>query len=226
MKVSEVFYSLQGEGKLTGTPGVFIRLAGCPLHCKWCDTAYARTEAGAKELTVTEALTEVTKYNCRHIVITGGEPMHSPDLPEFVVKLASPSRHITIETAGMVFTPNLPVQLMSISPKLSSSAPADARMAEEHNRLRLNVEVIRNLMACYEYQLKFVIDREDDLREIKELLAQLPRHAAERVLLMPQARTREELLQKSNMVAEMCKTTGFTFSQRLHVLLWNSRRGV
>lgn len=225
MRISELFYSLQGEGRLAGTPSVFVRIAGCPLHCRWCDTAYARSENSGKELSIAEALAEVTKQNCRHVVITGGEPMHSPELPEFAAKLGG-TRHITIETAGLVFMPNLPCQLMSISPKLSSSAPDDPTMADEHNRLRLNVEVIRNLMACYEYQLKFVIDREEDLSEIRELLGQLPRHAAERVLLMPQARSREELIAKSLMVAEMCKKTGFTFSQRLHVMLWGNRRGV
>jgi 7-carboxy-7-deazaguanine synthase len=225
MKVSEVFHSLQGEGRLSGTPSVFVRIAGCPLHCRWCDTAYARNEAASKEYSVTEALAEVTKYNCRNIVITGGEPMHALDLPEFAAKLASPSRHITIETAGLVFVPGLNCQLMSISPKLSSSTPADAALAAAHDKLRLNIEALRNLTACYDYQLKFVIDRPSDLEEIRDILAQLPRAATERVLLMPQARTRDELLRNSPMVAEMCKTNGFAFSQRLHILLWNNQRG-
>jgi 7-carboxy-7-deazaguanine synthase len=225
MKISEVFHSLQGEGRLAGTPSVFVRIAGCPLRCRWCDTAYARDHAASKEYSVAEALAEVTKYNCRHIVITGGEPMHAPELPEFAAKLASPARHITIETAGLVFTPSLNCQLMSISPKLSSSTPADVTLAVAHDKLRLNIEALRNLTACYDYQLKFVIDRPSDLEEIRDILAQLPRPAAERVMLMPQARTRDELLRNSPMVAEMCKANGFAFSQRLHIFLWNNQRG-
>jgi 7-carboxy-7-deazaguanine synthase len=225
MKVSEIFYSLQGEGRLAGVPSVFVRIAGCPLHCRWCDTAYARDHAASKEYSVAETLAEVTKYDCRHIVITGGEPMHAPDLPEFAAKLASPLRHITIETAGLVSIPNLNCQLMSISPKLSSSTPADPALAAAHDKLRLNIEALRGLTACYDYQLKFVVDRPADLEEIKEILAQLPRTAAERVMLMPQARTKDELLRNSPMVAEMCKANGFAFSQRLHLLLWNGQPG-
>jgi 7-carboxy-7-deazaguanine synthase len=225
MKVSEVFYSIQGEGRLAGTPSVFVRVAGCPLRCKWCDTAYAWDATAAKNRSVDDLVAEVLGYNCPHIVITGGEPMDCPELPDFLSGLAAPNRHITVETAGLLFIPRLNCHLMSISPKLSSSLPDDPALAAEHDKLRLNIEAIRNLLACYDYQLKFVIDREKDLDEIKELLRQLPRSAAEHVMLMPQARTREELLQKAPMVAEMCKTSGFAFSDRLQMLLWNGQPG-
>jgi 7-carboxy-7-deazaguanine synthase len=225
MNVSEVFHSLQGEGRLAGTPSVFVRIAGCPLRCKWCDTAYAWDHDAGKEYSLADLAAEVAAFNCQHLVVTGGEPMHSPELPDFLAKLAAPGRHITVETAGLVFVPKLNCQLMSISPKLSSSTPADPALAAEHDKLRINIEAIRNLAACYDYQLKFVIDCESDLAEIKELLAQLPRSASERVMLMPQARTRDELLAKYPLVADMCKTSGFAFSQRLHILLWDNHRG-
>ncbi len=225
MKVSEIFYSLQGEGRLAGVPSVFVRLSGCPLHCKWCDTPYARTHAESRDYTIDEAVAEIAGYNCSNVVITGGEPMHCPDLQEFTAKLASPNRHITIETAGIVFVPNLKCQLMSISPKLASSTPDDPEISAIHEKLRLNMPALRDLMACYEYQLKFVVDRSSDLDEIKAVLAQLPRAPASKVLLMPQARIKEDLLINAPLVAELCKATGFTFSHRMHVLLWNGQRG-
>jgi 7-carboxy-7-deazaguanine synthase len=225
MKINEIFYSLQGEGRLAGVPSVFVRISGCPLHCKWCDTPYARTHAESRDCTVEQAVAEVVGYNCSHIVITGGEPMHSPDLQEFTAKLALPNRHITIETAGLVFIPSLKCQLMSISPKLASSTSDDPELATSHEKLRLNIPALRDLMACYEYQLKFVVDHQSDLDEIKAILAQLPRAPASKVLLMPQARTKEDLLKNSPLVAEMCKATGFTFSHRMHVLLWDGQRG-
>ena len=147
------------------------------------------------------------------------------ELPELTAKLTSPNRHITIETAGIVFVPNLKCQLMSISPKLSSSVPDDPQLAEMHEKLRLNIPAIRDLMACYEYQLKFVVDRQSDLDEIKSILAQLPRAPLSKVMLMPQARTRDELQKNSPFVAEMCKNAGYTFSHRMQVLLWNGQRG-
>jgi len=225
MKISEIFYSLQGEGRLAGVPSVFVRIAGCPLHCRWCDTPYAKTTAEAHDYAVDQVVAETLGYGCDHIVITGGEPMHSPELKELTVKLASPERHITIETAGLVFVPGLECQLMSISPKLSSSTPDDPGLARVHEKLRLNIPAIRDLMSHYEYQLKFVIDRQSDLDEIKTLLRQLPRTPSDKVMLMPQARLREELADKSPLVAEMCRSTGFTFSHRLQVLLWNGQRG-
>jgi 7-carboxy-7-deazaguanine synthase len=225
MKVVDIFYSLQGEGFLSGIPSVFVRLAGCPLRCRWCDTKYAWDEESGTDYSVEEILKTIQQWSCKFVVITGGEPITSSALPELVQKLKVSGKHITIETAGISFIADMPCDLMSISPKLSNSTPEKLELAEIHEALRLDVAVLRELIDNYKYQLKFVVDSQDDLAEIQQTIEKLGNVDSEKVMLMPQAATRDELLVKSPMVAEMCKRTGFTFCQRLQVLLWNNKRG-
>ena len=225
MKVSEIFYSLQGEGFLAGIPSMFVRLAGCPLRCRWCDTKYAWDEKSGTDYSINEIVETVNRADSRFVVITGGEPMTNSDLPELVQKLKASDRHITVETAGIAFMPDLACDLMSISPKLSNSTPYDPKLAANHENSRLDIAVLRKLVDNYKYQLKFVVDSQDDLAEIQRTIEKLGNVDSEKVMLMPQAATRDELLAKSPIVAEMCKRTGFTFCQRLQLLLWNNKRG-
>jgi 7-carboxy-7-deazaguanine synthase len=226
MLINEIFYSLQGEGFLAGIPSVFVRLAGCPLRCRWCDTKYAWTEKAGEDYRIEEIVQTIQRWTCKFIVITGGEPMTNSDLAELVRKLKELKKHITIETAGTTFIADMPCDLMSISPKLSNSTPDEPELAETHEALRLDVAVLRKLIDNYKYQLKFVVDSQDDLAEIQQTTEKLGNVDSEKVMLMPQGTTRDELLVKSPMVAEMCKCTGFAFCQRLQVLLWNNKRGM
>jgi 7-carboxy-7-deazaguanine synthase len=232
MIISEIFYSLQGEGFLAGVPSLFIRLAGCPLYCKWCDTKYARDEQAGEKYTTGEIVEAVKKYQTKYIVITGGEPMIKPnllaeaELPELFRLLKASGKHITIETAGIAFVPDLPCDLMSISPKLSNSTPDAPVLAEVHGNSRLDIAVLTALLDGYNYQLKFVVDSPHDLEEINQTIETLGNVDLSKVMLMPQAQTRKELLAKSPAVANLCKRTGFTFCQRLQVLLWDGQRGL
>lgn len=225
MIINEIFYSLQGEGKLTGTPCIFVRLAGCPLRCKWCDTKYAWPPSAGSEYSPQQVKEKIRDYPTRHIVITGGEPMTNPVLSEFLASFTENDMHITIETSGIKFLPDLPCNLMSISPKTSNSTPAEPPAAAEHEKNRLNLPALQQLIDNYNYQLKFVVDKPGDLDEIAECLKSLQKVNPYKVHLMPQVTTRNDYLLKSQMVADLCKQTGFTFSQRLHVLLWNNKNG-
>jgi len=225
MRINEIFYSLQGEGFLAGVPSVFVRLAGCPLRCRWCDTKYAWSKEAGRQLSTNEIVQSVQKKECKFVVITGGEPMVDSDLPQLVKELKAAGKHITIETAGIAYIPNMPCDLISISPKLSNSVPDDAKLAAIHKDSKLDLAVLGELISNYNYQLKFVVDSVNDLTEIQELLDKIDNVNTQKVMLMPQAATRDELLAKSPMVADMCKLVGFAFSQRLQVLLWNNRKG-
>ncbi len=225
MRINEIFHSLQGEGLLTGVPSVFIRLSGCPLRCDWCDTQYAQSTEQGDPLSIDVVARTVRDYCCSHIVITGGEPMIAPDLPDLIDALRTPDTHITIETSGIIHNPRVTCDLMSISPKLSNSTPRDSDLARIHESSRLDPAVLRSLLDHYDCQLKFVVDSPADLDEIEQLLARIAPVNREKVLLMPQAATRTELIEKSPLVANLCKKSGLTFSQRLHLLLWDSQRG-
>ena len=225
MVINEIFFSLQGEGFLAGVPSVFVRLAGCPLRCRWCDTKYAWDKRAGEDYTIADITQTVQQWPCKFIVITGGEPMIHSGLPELAMELKSAGKHITIETAGIAYIPEMPCDLMSISPKLSNSAPDDAKAYAAHEDSRLDIAVLQELVDNYEYQLKFIVDSQEDLPEIQQTVEKIGSVNPEKVMLMPQAATRNELLAKSPMVAKMCKQTGFAFSQRLQVLLWNNRKG-
>jgi len=247
MVINEIFYSLQGEGRLAGVPSVFIRIAGCPLRCRWCDTKYAWDKTAGRQYTIGQIIRAIRQFPPDHIVITGGEPMVDPDLPQLARELNAAAKHITIETAGIAYLPDLPCDLMSISPKLTNSTPPEQDRRQKsvirslaptpvvgdgRTDLRIqkfsgpDIAVLRELIDNYDYQLKFVVDFPDDLPEIQETLNKLKNPDVKNVMLMPQAATREELLAKSPMVADLCKQTGFTLSQRLQVLLWDNQKGV
>jgi 7-carboxy-7-deazaguanine synthase len=231
MVINEIFYSLQGEGLLAGVPGIFIRLAGCPLRCKWCDTKYALDPTAGEELSVSAIIENVSRWQCRYVVITGGEPMINPQLPQLTAELKKHGKHITIETAGIAFIEGLACDLMSISPKTSNSGqkkvPAcpERTCGERSRTSRRDTFLIRQLIEHYPYQLKFVVDSPDDLPEIQRTIEQLGNVAIDKVMLMPQAKTRDELIAKSPMVAELCKQTGFAFCNRLQILLYDGVRG-
>ena len=226
MRVAEAFYSLQGEGVLVGMPSVFVRLAGCPFRCRWCDTAYAWDYSAGEELDPAGIVERIDRWPCRHVVLTGGEPLMGPDLAvrpglaDLTHRLRALGRHITIETAGTLFVPDLACDLISVSPKLGNSVSATL-----HQTTGSAPEVLRRLIAAYPYQLKFVIESARDIDEVREVLGRLGPINPERILLMPQARTRAELLARSPAVAELCKETGFRLCDRLHIFLWGDERG-
>ncbi|MFA7485682.1 MAG: 7-carboxy-7-deazaguanine synthase QueE, partial [Phycisphaerae bacterium] len=147
MKISEIFYSIQGEGFLAGLPSIFIRLAGCPLKCTWCDTKYAWDKESGQELSVEQIISHIEQWPCKNAVITGGEPIIDSDLPRLTHSLKRAGKHITIETCGIEFVLGLECDLMSISPKLSNAGQNNA----------VNIEALNRFIAEYNYQLKFVV---------------------------------------------------------------------
>ncbi|HEY1066422.1 MAG TPA: 7-carboxy-7-deazaguanine synthase QueE, partial [Pirellulales bacterium] len=172
MKVSEIFRSRQGEGLLTGVPSVFVRASGCNLRCWFCDTPYASWTPDGERLSLAAILAEVERLAapdavdvdggseiCRHVVVTGGEPMLFPETAALTAALRARGFHVTIETAGTVDQP-VEADLMSISPKFAGSAPDQGehpRWNAKHEARRFAPEVLTRLLNDYEHQLKFVI---------------------------------------------------------------------
>lgn len=227
MKISEIFYSIQGEGSLLGVPSVFVRTSGCNLRCQWCDTPYTSWQPEGRDIELVEIAKTVAGYPARHVVVTGGEPMIAPQITGLTNMLHECGLHITIETAGTVSVP-VACDLMSISPKLSSSTPwerENGRWAAHHERLRYQPDILRDLTSRYEYQLKFVVTSPGDLTEIEKMRRDL-NIPADRVMLMPEGTKPERIAEKALWIVDICKDKGYRYSPRLHIDLWGDRRGV
>ena len=172
MKIAELFYSMQGEG-VAGRRAVGLhphqRLQPALLVVRHAVHFVAARRATIS--TLDQILDEVRAHPARHVVVTGGEPMIAPEIVPLTERLRELGLHITIETAGTVFQP-VACDLMSISPKLANSTP-EGRWAAQHERLRIQPAVLAELMARYDYQLKFVIEKPADLEEVRALVATL-----------------------------------------------------
>src|SRR6185369_15469098 len=103
MLISEIFYSLQGEGELTGVPSVFVRTSGCNLRCSWCDTPYASWNPEGEQQSVAQIMAAIEAHPvARHVVLTGGEPMIAKDIRALAAAIKETGRHITIESAATI----------------------------------------------------------------------------------------------------------------------------
>lgn len=227
MQIAEIFYSIQGEGRLVGMPSVFIRMSGCNLRCVWCDTPYTSWAPQGKKWSVEEIVQKLATYPSRHVVVTGGEPFLAGDIEELTAQLKLLGSHITIETAATLFKP-VECDLVSMSPKLANSIPwrrAAGRFAKMHDKRRLNLGVIQQFIDRYDYQLKFVVNHRDDFHEITEILEKLRNVDCSRVLIMGQGKTARELRDKTKWIIELCKSYGFGYTPRLHIELFGNRRG-
>ena len=234
MRIAEIFRSIQGEGRLTGTESIFVRASGCNLRCRYCDTPYASWNPEGEDLSVAEILgriellrTSATSLEMRHVILTGGEPMLSAELIPLSVDLRRRDWHITIETAGTLYLP-VACDLMSISPKLSNSTPPpelDPHWTWRHTLGRHAPDVIRRLTAEHDYQLKFVVDDTEDCREVETYFDEFPEIDRNRVMLMPQGVDAGALAEKAAWLVPYCAEHGFQFCPRRQIEWFGAVRG-
>jgi 7-carboxy-7-deazaguanine synthase len=234
LPIAETFLSIQGEGKLAGVPSFFIRVSGCNLRCRWCDTPYASWAPEGGTRTSGDLAVEAAASGARHIVLTGGEPMIFPGAIALATRLSDTGMQVTIETAGTAFDAINPPRcdLMSISPKLSSSTPRPGDECDpsgawrgRHESRRLNMAVLQGLIDCYpQRQLKFVACAPSDLSEIESILGGLRGWAPDDVLLMPEGVTVPTPGTREWLVNE-CIRRGWRYCPRLHIELFGNTRG-
>jgi 7-carboxy-7-deazaguanine synthase len=226
MRIAEIFHSIQGEGRLTGVPSVFVRTSGCNLRCWFCDTPYTSWNPEGENYSVDQLLEKVAAFDCEHVVMTGGEPMLVADVIPLTEELKKQGRHVTIETAGTV---DLPVvaDLMSISPKRPNSTPGrHTGWADKHEARRDQPDIIRRLTSDYDYQLKFVVDRPADVADVEQYLAGFPEIDPANVYLMPQAVEADDHAAKCEWARVEAERRGWRLAKRLHIELFGNRRGV
>jgi 7-carboxy-7-deazaguanine synthase len=207
--VTEIFYSLQGEGPFIGSPSIFIRLGGCigPL-CPWCDTEYAWHEFS--EMGPDKIISEMNRYECRNVVITGGEPFlqWATGLKDLHEELVRSKYCLSYETSGKIDIPALENAAIVMSPKYIEG------------KWHLPLE---NIPKAHYY--KFVADTIASLYEIDRFVKD---HAIakDRVFIMPQGKTRAEQFERMETVFFFCRDNGYMMSPRLHVLIFDNKRGV
>lgn len=202
---------MQGEGLNAGQPAVFVRFGNCNLKCSWCDTKYTWQPGVSDnvEAPLARIFGEIKKYpQCKHLVITGGEPMLQQSVISSI-RREFPDYYIEVETNGSQAVHCFDdVNLFTVSYKTSNSgnAPYELKTINE---------------KCV---YKFVVCGEGDFEEIESVIKKysLP---ADKIFLMPEGVTREEILKKENFVSEYCKKNGYQFTTRLHILKWGNKRG-
>lgn len=242
MLISEIFYSIQGECVHTGVPSIFIRASLCNLKCRWgktwCDTKYVwTTKGGLGNLGIDEIIDRVKKFPGdvswgRHVVISGGEALIQKDCPHLIEILIKRGYYVTIETNGTV-----PLLLndnindirdrlfLSISPKLRSSTPVGTEYEKTHEKTRINLTSLKQLTNNFSYIFKFVVNENEDLREIESLCKKL-KIPTKSIYLMPQGVTVKEISESAKKIIPICLEKGYNYSDRLHIRLWGKKRGV
>ena len=230
MKISELFFSIQGEGELTGVPSVFVRTSGCNLRCRWCDTKYASWKPEGENVTINDLVDKVFSYPARHVVISGGEPMIAKGIEEFTHLLKESGKHITIETAGTISPNGIQCDLASLSPKLSDSTPKEGDINKEwidrHESKRLDYDILSEWVNSYNFQLKFVVSKEEEIKEIQNVISRIEgKILPEKVLLMPEGVDPDTLRSRYDLLIDLCKENGYRLCHRLHIDLFGNTPG-
>ncbi|MCG7844253.1 MAG: radical SAM protein [Methanomassiliicoccales archaeon] len=207
--VNEIFLSVQGEGRTMGLPTVFVRLSGCNLDCRWCDTRYA-SESG-EELSMGQVLERVERHGVRHVCLTGGEPLHQEGSRELIVALLSAGKHVALETNGSISLHGLPEHpglLISMDYKCPSSGEEESMCLENLGLL------------TQKDQLKFVVSDIIDLERAEAVVRKYRPNCP--VIFTPVGGLSLE------PVVQFVLSRGLEVRvlPQLHKIIWGDRRGV
>ncbi len=209
LRISEIFYSLQGESSTVGLPTVFIRLTGCPLRCVYCDTSYAFS--GGVKMAFDAIFAEVEKYHCQYVCVTGGEPLAQRACINLLTQLVDLGYFVSLETSGALNVSEVDSRVIKIMDlKTPSSGEMDKNCYENMAFLSAQDEV------------KFVIANEDDYIWSKNILKQydLTKHC--RVLFSPVAEQQDPTQLAEKILNDKLAVR---FQIQLHKLLWQDAQG-
>ena len=210
LKITEIFYSLQGEARNTGLPTVFIRLTGCPLRCVYCDTAYAFS--GGEWTSLDSIISEVKKYNTTHVTVTGGEPLAQKNCIALLKQLVDNGYDVSLETSGAIAVDAVDEQVVKV---IDVKTPASGE--ESKNR----IENFSCLNA--DDQLKFVICDENDYHWSKNFIKQHQLNNLCEILFSP---VQDQLDATTLAQWILNDQLNVRFQIQLHKYLWGDRQGV
>ena len=159
LRVTEIFYSLQGESRPAGLPTAFIRLTGCPLRCQYCDTEYAFH--GGRQMPVADILVEIEKFGTRYVCVTGGEPLAQPNCLSLLSRLADSGFRVSLETSGAL-------DISHVDKRVTTVMDIKTPGSGELNRNRWeNLEHLKS-----DDQIKFVLCDRDDYEWARDMLSE------------------------------------------------------
>lgn len=210
LRITEIFYSLQGETRTAGLPTVFVRLTGCPLRCQYCDTAYAFN--GGQLQSLDDILEQVAAYRPRHVCVTGGEPLAQPNCIPLLARLCDAGYEVSLETSGAL---DIVAVDTRVSRVLDLKTPGSAEVAR--NRYENIAQLTPN------DQVKFVIcSREDYDWAVSKLIEYRLEQRAGEVLFSPShhqvdARQLADWIVADNLPVRL--------QLQLHKILWNDEPG-
>lgn len=217
--ICEIFHSIQGEGPNVGKPAVFLRLAGCNLRCDWCDTKYTWNDQKQSNDQVSstkfqtksndQILKQIKKYRCKHLVVTGGEPLLQQDaLIPLLERLKG--YYVEIETNGTLkLKIGKYLEQINCSPKLKNSG---------NKSYPLMIKPTSKKVAY-----KFVVAKKTDMKEIEKYIKS-NKVPTDKVWLMPEGVNKKVVQERSEWIIEICKKNGYNFSPRLHIMLYGNKR--
>ena len=209
LRITEIFYSLQGESNTVGIPTVFIRLTGCPLRCVYCDTAYAFT--GGKKININEIIAEAEQYNTPYITVTGGEPLAQPACIELLAELLNKDFKVSLETSGSIDISNVDQRTVKVMDLKTPSS------GELNKNLYENIQYLNS-----KDQVKFVIGNDEDFNWSKSILTEYALSDRCEVIFSPVMG-----LQNPTELAEkiLRDRLPVRFQIQLHKLLWDDAQG-
>lgn len=210
VRLTEIFYSLQGETRTMGLPTVFVRLTGCPLRCGYCDTAYAFT--GGKKWSLDEILAEVKKYHARYVTVTGGEPLAQKSCWPLLTALCDQGYEVSLETSGAIDISQVDPRVVVV---MDLKTPGSQ---EEAKNLYANIEHLKPTD-----QVKFVITNREDYDWAKAKINEYQLDKCCELLFSPSYDDIEARELAEWILAD--KLSSVRMQIQLHKLLWADARG-
>jgi 7-carboxy-7-deazaguanine synthase len=210
LRITEIFYSLQGEARTVGRPTVFIRLTGCPLRCQYCDTAYAFS--GGITWKLDDILTEVKKHSTRYVTVTGGEPLAQPNCLPLLSQLCDAGYEVSLETSGAMDVARVDPRVVKV---LDLKTPGSLEVARN---LESNIALLTP-----QDQVKFVICDQADYQWAKAKVAEfdLDRKVSD-VLFSP---SNQELEARDLAEWILADHLDVRLQVQLHKYLWDNQPG-